>query len=99
MAKRRIRSKIRRGLQLAGETGLGEIIVRTPVDTGNLRSSYNYQLIEDETNPGVVWGTNVEYAPYVDLGTYKMAPRPHFKQTIQSNVGKLREVMAKGMKQ
>lgn len=38
-----------------------------PVDTGNLRNSITHQVDEAET--AVYIGTNLEYAPYVELGT------------------------------
>ncbi len=45
----------------------------TPVDTGRLRASMTHQL---DSSPVPLWarvGSNVEYAPFVELGT-----RPHF---------------------
>lgn len=38
-----------------------------PVDTGNLRNSITHTV--DEKEPAAYIGTNVEYAPYVELGT------------------------------
>lgn len=46
-----------------------------PVDTGRLQGSITYAV---EGKEGAV-GSNVEYAPYVEGGTYKMAAR-HFLQ-------------------
>lgn len=43
-----------------------------PVDTGRLRNSITFNVDEDE--PAVYIGTNVEYAPYVELGTGKYVP-------------------------
>lgn len=40
----------------------------TPVDTGRLRNSITHAIDMDEK--AVYIGTNVEYAPYVELGTY-----------------------------
>ena len=37
--------------------------------------------------PGV--GTGVEYAPYVEYGTYKMAARPFLRPAYNKNVNKL----------
>lgn len=39
----------------------------TPVDTGRLRNSMTHAISMDET--AVYIGSNVEYAPYVELGT------------------------------
>ena len=36
-----------------------------PVDTGRLRNSITHQQMDDHTE---MIGTNVEYAPYVELG-------------------------------
>lgn len=47
-----------------------------PVDTGRLQGSITYAV---EGKEGAV-GSNVEYAPYVEGGTYKMAAR-HFLQS------------------
>lgn len=41
-----------------------------PVDTGRLRSSINY-----DRQAGTV-GTNVTYAPYMELGTHRTRARP-----------------------
>jgi HK97 gp10 family phage protein len=51
---------------------------KAPVRTGNLRRSYHYEL--DPSDPQrltAIVGTDVAYAPYVEFGTRKMAPRPH----------------------
>jgi len=45
-----------------------------PVDTGNLKNSIQTTMEDDLT---AVVGTHVEYAPYVEFGTYKMSPRPY----------------------
>lgn len=42
------------------------------VDTGNLRNSITHRV--DESELAVYVGTNVEYAPYVELGTGKYYP-------------------------
>ncbi len=45
-----------------------------PVDTGNLKNSIQTTMEGDLT---AIVGTHVEYAPYVEYGTYKMAARPY----------------------
>lgn len=41
----------------------------TPVDTGRLRNSITHAI--DSYEDAVYVGTNVEYAPYVELGTWR----------------------------
>ncbi len=45
-----------------------------PVDTGNLKNSIQTTMEGDLT---AVVGTHVEYAPYVEYGTRRMAARPY----------------------
>ena len=56
-----------------------------PVDTGNLRNSITHAT-EDEGKT-VVIGTNVEYAPHVELGTYKMKAKPYLRPAIENYKG------------
>ena len=44
------------------------------VDTGRLRGSMEFEV--DTANKQVIVGTDVEYAPYVFMGTWKMPARP-----------------------
>ena len=50
----------------------------TPVDTGNLRGSITAQ----EDGQSAIVGTNVEYAPYVEYGTFKSSPQPYMRPAI-----------------
>jgi HK97 gp10 family phage protein len=61
---------------------------KTPVDTGRLRSSVTHD--SDET--GFVVGTNVHYAPYVELGTRYQRPQPYLKPGLMESVGDLRRI-------
>lgn len=45
---------------------------RAPVDTGRLRAS----ITHDSDATGAIVGTNVEYAPFQELGTSKMQAQP-----------------------
>lgn len=63
---------IRPGLGRSGKKGMlvleGRIKEICPVQTGNLRDSYNTQVIDDSEGLGVTTGTNVEYALSVEYG-------------------------------
>lgn len=49
------------------------------VDTGRMRSDAHYQV--EPHNDQTIVGFSVEYAPFVDQGTYKMPARPFMKPT------------------
>lgn len=54
-------------------------IVRPNVDTGRLVGSITHEQEGDRTE---VIGTNVEYAPYVELGTQKTLAYPFLKPAV-----------------
>lgn len=51
-----------------------------PVDTGRLRNSISHAVSEDENATYI--GTNVEYAPYVELGTSRTKEHPFLKPAV-----------------
>ena len=59
-----IEKAIKNGLEAIGLTAEGHAKKITPVDTGRLRNSISHAT-DDEA---AYIGTNVEYAPYVELG-------------------------------
>ena len=61
------RDTLRKVLTAWGIMAQGYATEYCPKDTGNLSQSIDYGLIEDNMEMQV--GTNVEYAPYVELGT------------------------------
>lgn len=54
-----------------------------PVDTGRLRSSINTQIGTDADGLLAVIGTDVEYAPHVEYGTSRMAPRSFLRAALE----------------
>lgn len=59
------------------------------VDTGRLRGS----VTGEYDGNGVQVGTNVEYATYVELGTYKMKARPYIKPSIADHIQEYQEIL------
>lgn len=53
-----------------------------PVDTGRLRSSITNRLAHDSQGLVGIVGTNVDYAPYVELGTRYMAARSFLRRAL-----------------
>lgn len=60
-----VKNAIERGLKACGETAVGYAQDRCPVQTGNLKGSITYEVDGDD----VYIGSNVSYAPYVEMGT------------------------------
>lgn len=56
--------------------------------TGRLRNS----IANDHDETAVYVGTNVEYAPYVELGTYKMPARPFLRPAIEEHLDEYAEI-------
>ncbi len=73
------------GAVLVHGEAVNRITQQRAVDTGNLRSSLNFSVSEDEAEVG----TPVEYAPYVEYGTSRMAARPYLRPALDENIGKL----------
>jgi len=61
------------------------------VDTGRLRASIKHDIASENS---VQIGTNVEYADYVFLGTYKMVGRNAILDSVIENRKKIRDVVA-----
>ena len=65
-----------------------------PVDTGRLRNSITHQQYDDHTE---VVGTNVEYAPYVELGTVRMSARPYLRPAAEGHSAEYRQIIKQVM--
>ena len=66
-----------------------------PVRTWNLRRSITMQVNNVKGGIEAEVGTNVEYAPYVEQGTYKMAPRAFLGPAIDRHAWQLTEGLAR----
>lgn len=67
-----------------------------PVDTGRLRNSITHQVRPSEKS--VYIGTNVEYAPYVELGTSRMKPQPFLRPAAADHEGTYRKIFESELK-
>jgi len=54
----------------------------TPVRTGNLRNSVTHASNEERA----IVGTNVEYAPHVELGTKVQKSKPYLVPAVRDNL-------------
>ena len=62
-----------------------------PVDTGRLRNSITHVINAGEQ--AVYVGTNVEYAPYVELGTSRQKAQPYLRPAAVDHVSEYREII------
>ena len=53
---------------------------------------------DSQNTLSVYIGTNVEYAPYVELGTYKMASRPFLRNAINDHLNDYKKIIEDGLK-
>ena len=81
------------GIEAEGNA-VDEITIMKAVDTGRLRGSISHAVSGDD----VYIGTNVEYAPYVELGTRRMASRPFLRNAITKYSEDYKGIIEKGLK-
>ena len=96
-AEQAARSK---ALEIIGGKAEGYAKKLCPVDTGRLRNSITHQQYDDSTE---VVGTNVEYAPYVELGHHTksgtpVAGKPFLRPAAENHAGEYKRIMEQVMK-
>lgn len=84
-------SAIAKALTMIGQQAEGYAKLVCPVDTGRLRNSITNQI--DLQENAVYIGTNVEYAPYVELGTSRMSPHPYLKPAASDHGDEYRAIL------
>lgn len=65
-----------------------------PVDTGRLRNSISHT---HDKNTAYV-GTNVEYAPYVEMGTKNTKAQPYLKPAVANHLQEYKSVIEQELK-
>lgn len=91
-----IKSALLKGLETCGLVAEGYAKKLAPVDTGNLRNSITHTV--DEEEPAAYIGTNVEYAPYVCLGTIHMKAQPFLKPAVADHANEYRKIIENELK-
>jgi len=64
-----------------------------PVDTGTLRRSITHKIMP--LNFTAIVGSNVTYAPHVELGTYKMPAQPFLVPALHKNIAEIKKILKK----
>ena len=91
-----IKAALLRGLETCGLVAEGYAKKLAPVDTGNLRNSITHEV--DDGEPAAYIGTNVEYAPYVCLGTIHMKAQPFLKPAVADHAKEYRKIIEDELK-
>lgn len=80
-----------RGLEKIGLVAEGYAKRLCPVDTGRLRNSITHVIDNDE--PAAYIGTNVEYGPYVELGTSRQRAQPFLTPAASNHGAEYRNIL------
>ena len=84
----------KRGLEAIGLTAEGHAKKETPVDTGRLRNSVSHTT-DDEA---AYIGTNVEYAPYVELGSPTIKAHHMLQKAAAEHTDEYKRLLENSMK-
>ena len=94
-AKSAISRAIEASLEEIGLVAEGYAKRKCPVDTGRLRNSITHQVEAGERSGKVYIGTNVEYAEYVELGTFRQKEQPYLKPAAADHASTYRSIVRK----
>ena len=84
----------KRGLEAIGLSAEGHAKMITPVDTGRLRNSISHAT-DDEA---AYIGTNVEYAPYVELGARGRQGAHMLQRAATEHADEYKQIMEDALK-
>lgn len=82
-------SALARALEKIGLVAEGYAKRLCPVDTGRLRNSITHA---DDGEAEYI-GTNVEYAPYVELGTSRTRAQPYLKPAVVDHSDEYKKIV------
>ena len=87
-----LEEKIEVGLEACGMMMETFAKGKCPVDTGRLRNSITHASNEPKS---MSVGTNVEYGPYVEMGTSKMGARPFIEPSVSDHLSQYKQIIIK----
>lgn len=95
--KNALPEQIEIALEAIGLQAEGYAKLKCPVDTSRLRNSITHATVKREK--AVYIGTNVEYAPYVEMGTVKQKAQPYLAPAVTEHVPEYKAIAEHFLKQ
>lgn len=89
-----IQEAVAQALEAIGITAEAHAKEICPVDTGRLRASISHAVDGDT----VVIGTNVEYAPAVELGTSRQKAKPYLRPAATQHSDEYKELATRALR-
>lgn len=86
--------RLRNSITWVTSTGQG----KANTQGGEAAKPEDYKPNGEPDDDKVYIGTNVEYAPYIELGTVKMAARPFLKNAVMNHQKRYKEIVRDGLK-
>jgi HK97 gp10 family phage protein len=96
-ASQGIQRAIDRALEEIGLAAEGYAKRACPVDTGRLRNSITH--VVEGSEDAVYVGTDVEYAPYVELGTRRTAAQPFLRPAATGHGPTYRSILERNLEE
>lgn len=90
LVEKALESQLESALYIIGQKMEGYAKMKCPVDTGRLRNSISNAY--DTSDRRVVVGTNVEYAPYVELGRRGRDGKHFLKNSIEEHIDEYKRI-------
>lgn len=94
--KAKLNAAITKSLEEMGLAAEGYAKKKCPVDTGRLRNSITHVVADGEKS--VYIGTNVEYGPYVELGTSRQRAQPFLRPAATDHTRTYRKILESNLK-
>lgn len=74
-------------------------VIKAPIRFGTLRRSIHTEIVNaDDTHAEAEIGTDLEYAPYQEFGTRKMAAHPYLRPAFDEESGNAQKEIAEALK-
>ena len=88
--------QIEKALTIIGLTAERYAVEACPKDTGRLQGSITHK--PNLSEKAVYIGTNVEYAPYVELGTSRQKAQPYLRPAATDHVDEYTDIVKRVLK-